>query len=123
MHDLSMERAWEGDLVEVAPRCPKCGSAQHVETRNRARRFGGAIGAVAGTTSGVAFAIAGAEAGLLGGPIGALLGAAAGVVIDSIVGGATGCAAGSRLGAAIDRNILHNHRCRACGYTFSDTSG
>jgi hypothetical protein len=58
--------------------------------------------------------------GLLAGPIGVVLGGVAGVIIDGIVGGATGCAAGSKLGAAIDRNILHNHHCRGCGHTFSE---
>ena len=31
-------------------------------------------------------------------------------------------AAGSRLGSAIDRNILHNLHCRACGHRFSNKS-
>lgn len=119
MPDMTLEQVWDGDVVDVTPRCPKCGSAS-IETPNLARRFGGAIGAIAGTTSGVALTLTGAEIGLLAGPIGAVLGAAAGVVIDGMVGGATGCAAGSRLGSAIDRNILHNQRCRACGHRFSD---
>jgi len=123
MNDAFPDDEWSGDLMEFTPpRCPKCQSV-HVETRNLARRYGGAIGAIVGTTGGVAAAVAGAEAGVLGGPIGVLLGAVAGVVIEGIVGGATGCAAGSRLGDAIDRNILHNRRCRACGHTFADTSG
>jgi len=121
MHELQFGNEWHDDneIVDLMPRCPKCRSAS-IETRNLARRFGGAIGAIAGTTSGVALALTGAEIGLLAGPVGAMFGAAAGVVIDGIVGGATGCAAGSRLGAAIDQNILHNHHCRSCGHTFGD---
>lgn len=119
MRDLTLEQAWDDEAADAPLRCPRCGSAS-IETPNLARRFGGAIGAIAGTTSGVALALTGAEIGLLAGPIGAVLGAVAGVVIDGIVGGATGCAAGSRLGSAIDRNILNNQHCRACGHRFSD---
>ena len=120
MNELQFGSEWhdDNDIMDVTPRCPKCRSAS-IETRNLARRFGGAVGAIAGTTSGVALALTGAEIGLLAGPIGTMFGAAAGVVIDGIVGGATGCAAGSRLCAAIDQNILHNHHCRLCGHTFS----
>ncbi|WP_235499597.1 hypothetical protein [Frateuria sp. Soil773] len=121
MRDLAMEQAWEGDVMDMTLRCPKCGST-HVETRDRARRFGGALGAIAGTTSGVVLAVSGAEIGLLAGPVGALLGAAAGVVIEGIVGGAAGCAAGARLGTAIDRNILHNYRCDSCGHAYGGKS-
>jgi len=121
MNELQFGSEWhdDNDIMDVTPRCPKCRSAS-IETRNVARRFGGAIGAIAGTTSGVVLALTGAEIGLLAGPIGVVLGAAASLVIDGIVGGATGCAAGSRLGSAIDRNILHNQDCRACGHNFSD---
>ena len=119
MRDLTLEQAWDDEAAAAPLRCPRCGSAS-IETPNLARRFGGAIGAIAGTTSGVALALTGAEIGLLAGPIGAVLGAVAGVGIDGIVGGATGCAAGSRLGSAIDRNILNNQHCRACGHRFSD---
>lgn len=107
------------DNMRLTPHCPKCRSAD-IEAADFARRFCGAIGAIAGTTGGMAVALTGAEIGLLAGPIGAALGAAAGVVIDGIIGGAAGCAAGSRLGSVIDRNILHNLHCHACGYRFSD---
>jgi hypothetical protein len=123
MRNLILEHEWESEreLMDVTPCCPKCGSA-HIEACNLARRFGGAIGAIAGTTSGAALAMAGAEAGLVAGPLGAILGGVAGVVIEGIVGGAAGCAAGSKLGGAIDRNILHNRQCGACGHRFSDKS-
>lgn len=121
MNDAYQHDEWGADFMDVSPCCPKCQSP-HIGTRNLARRFGGALGAIAGTAGGVTAAVAGAQVGLLGGPLGVLLGAAAGVVIDGIVGGATGCAAGLRLGEAIDRNILHNHHCRACGHTFGDRS-
>ncbi|MEW9572290.1 hypothetical protein ABQJ54_11055 [Rhodanobacter sp. Si-c] len=121
MNDAFPDDEWSGDLMEFTSCCSQCRST-HVEPRNLARHYGGAIGAIVGTTGGVAAAVASAEAGVLGGPIGVLLGAAVGVVIDGIVGGATDCAAGSRLGETIDRSILHNHRCRTCGHTFGDTS-
>jgi hypothetical protein len=121
MHDLALEHEWDDGLMEVTQRCPKCMSPQ-LEVRNLARRFGGAIGALAGTTSGVLLALGGTKGGVLRGSVGALLCTAAGVVIEGIVGGATGCIAGSKLGSAIDRNVLHNQQCRACGHTFSDES-
>jgi len=121
MRELALEHEWSGDVIDVTPRCPRCHSAR-VESRNFARRLGGAIGAIAGTTSGMALAVIGAEVRLLTGPIGAVLGGLAGVVIEGIVGGATGCAAGSKLGAAVDQNILRNQHCRDCGHAFSEKS-
>jgi hypothetical protein len=121
MHELALEHEWNDGLMDVTPRCPKCMSPQ-LETRNLARRFGGAIGALAGTTSGVLLALNGAKDVFLRGPLGALLGTVAGLVIEGIVSGATGCMAGSKLGSVIDRNILHNHQCSACGHTFGDKS-
>jgi predicted RNA-binding Zn-ribbon protein involved in translation (DUF1610 family) len=106
----------------VTPPCPECQSLR-IETRNHARKIGGAIGTVAGTTSGVAYALSGAEIGamigVLAGPIGSICGALAGAVIAGLIGGAAGCAAGAVLGEVVDANVLNNYRCHACGYTFS----
>jgi len=102
--------------------CPKCQSLR-IETRNYARKVGGAIGTVAGTTSGVAFALSGAEVGatigVLAGPIGSVCGALAGAVITGLIGGAAGCAAGAAVGEVIDANVLNNYHCLDCGRTFS----
>lgn len=117
MNELTTQHEREHGIKDVTARCPKCRSTD-IESRDVARRYGGAIGAILGTTSGVASGLAGAEIGFLGGPIGAMLGGVAGVVIEGIFGGAAGCAAGLRLGAAIDRNVLNNQQCRTCGHAF-----
>jgi hypothetical protein len=121
MHDLTLEHEWNDGIVDITPRCSQCHSV-HIETRDIARRLGGAIGVIAGTTGGMALALAGTELGLLAGPVGAVMGCITGLIIDGIVGGATGCAAGCKLGTAIDQNILRNQRCRDCGHTFSNKS-
>lgn len=121
MHDLILEHEWDDVPMDTTLRCPKCMSPQ-LESRNLARRFGGAIGALAGATSGVLLASNSAKVSFLKGSLGALMGTAAGVVIEGIVGGASGCAAGSRLGAALDRNILYNQHCCACGHAFGGGS-
>ena len=104
------------------PPCPKCQSGR-VETRNHARKAGGAIGTVAGAVSGAAVLLSGAEmgamVGLVAGPFGAMLGGVAGAVLGALVGGAAGCAAGATLGEMVDDKVLNNYRCLACHYTFS----
>jgi hypothetical protein len=108
--------------ASVTPPCPKCQSGR-IETRNRARKAGGAVGAVAGITSGVAFALSGAEVGgtvdVINSPVVSVCGAIAGAVIVGLVVGAAGCAAGAALGEVVDEKVLNNYRCHACGYTFS----
>lgn len=102
--------------------CPRCGS-EHVEKRNQARKAGSAIGAIAGATSGVAMTLSGAEVGatvgLIAGPIGSVFGGLAGAIFAGLAASAAGCAAGAAMGEVIDDNVLGNHRCSACGYTFN----
>lgn len=104
------------------PLCPRCGS-DHVEKRNQARKAGSTIGAVAGATSGVAMTLSGAEVGatvgLIAGPIGSVFGGLAGAILAGLAASAAGCAAGAAMGEVIDENVLDNHRCVACGHTFS----
>lgn len=104
------------------PSCPKCQS-DCVDTRHRARKAGGTVGAIAGMASGVAFALSGVETGaavgVLGGPAGAVCGAIAGAVIAGLIGGTAGCTTGSVFGEVIDDTVLDNFRCYACGHTFS----
>lgn len=110
------------DTGEVIYACPACESL-HTEPRHVARRIGGAIGATAGGTSAAAAALSGAEfgaaAGMPGGPFGVLCGSIAGAIIAGLAGAAAGCATGAALGETIDRKVLDNWRCRACGHTFS----
>lgn len=102
--------------------CPRCGS-NYVERRNQARKAGSAIGAVAGATSGVAMTLSGAEVGatvrLMAGPIGSVFGGLAGAILAGLAASAAGCAAGAAVGEVIDKNVLDNHRCSACGHTFN----
>jgi hypothetical protein len=121
MHELMLDPEWGGEVMDVTPRCPKCRSV-HIESRNMARRLGGAIGAIAGTAGGVILALKTESMSFSKVPVITLLGAAAGVVIEGIVAGATGGVAGSKLGEAIDHNVLHNQHCRDCGHTFSGKS-
>lgn len=106
--------------------CPRCQSSR-VETRNRARKTGGAIGTVAGATSAAAMALSGAEmgatVGLIAGPVGAVCGGIAGAIIAGLIGGAGGCVAGSIFGEVVDANVFDNYRCIACDYTFSRKQG
>jgi len=110
------------DKGEVIYACPGCESLR-TEARHIARRIGGAIGATAGGTSAAAAALSGAEigaaAGTVGGPFGVLCGSIAGAIIAGLAGAAAGCATGVALGETIDRKVLDNWRCRACGRTFS----
>lgn len=113
------------DTGDVIYPCPSCESSR-TEPRHIARRIGGAIGATAGGTSAAAAALSGAElgaaAGTLGGPFGVLCGSIAGAIIAGLAGAAAGCATGAALGETIDRKVLDNWRCRACGHTFSTGS-
>jgi hypothetical protein len=110
------------DTGEVIYACPACESLR-TEARHVARRIGGAIGATAGGTGAAAAALSGAEigaaAGTLGGPFGVMCGGIAGAIIAGLAGAAAGCATGAALGETIDRKVLDNWRCRACGHTFS----
>ncbi|MCP2086302.1 UNVERIFIED_ORG: ribosomal protein L37AE/L43A [Paraburkholderia sediminicola] len=113
------------DTGDVIYPCPSCKSSR-TERRHIARRIGGAIGATAGCTSAAAAALSGAEmgaaAGTLGGPFGVLCGSIAGAIIAGLAGAAAGCATGAALGETIDRKVLDNWRCCACGHTFSTGS-
>lgn len=114
--------ATEAHWTPALRRCPRCGS-DHIEKRNQARKAGSTIGAVAGATSGVAMALSGAEVGatvgLIAGPIGSVFGGLAGAILAGLAASAAGCAAGAAMGEVIDENVLDNHRCSACGHTFS----
>lgn len=102
------------------PVCPRCHSV-HVETRNRARKLGGAIGAVSG--AGSAMIAAGAKArtisGLVGGPAGFAFSGIANAVLVALVSGAASATTGVKLGEVIDEKVLNNYLCLACGHTFS----
>jgi len=102
------------------PVCPKCHSL-HVETRNRARKFGGAIGAVSGATSAMIAALAKARAtvGLAGGPVSMAISGIASAVIPALLSSAASGASGVKLGEVIDEKILNNYLCHSCGHTFS----
>lgn len=101
------------------PVCPKCHSSQ-IETRNRARKLGGAIGAVSGAASAMlaTSAKARAVAGLAGGP-GAAFSIITSSVLAALISGAASSTTGVTLGEVIDEKILNNYLCHSCGHTFS----
>jgi len=121
-HYNPFPRSSAGTPLMTPPPCPKCQSVR-IETRNQARKVGGAIGTVAGAVSGAAVVLSGAEmgatVGLVAGPFGAMLGGIAGAVLGALVGGTAGCAAGAALGEMVDDKVLNNYRCLACGYTYN----
>ncbi|WP_194714653.1 hypothetical protein [Noviherbaspirillum soli] len=102
------------------PVCPKCHSV-HVETRNRARKLGGAIGAVAGATSVTLAAAAKARtaAVLVSSPFAITFGSIAAAIIPALISGASSVTTGVKLGEVIDEKILNNYLCHSCGHTFS----
>ncbi len=91
-------------------RCPKCAS-ERVLQKNQAKKTGGLLGSIM-AASGLVGALELGEIGLLLAP----LGGAAGVVSSAVLGGL----AGANLGKLIDKQILDNNLCDACGHCFSD---
>jgi len=90
--------------------CPKCAS-ERVLQKNQAKKTGGLVGSIM-AASGLVGALELGEIGLLLAP----LGGAAGVVSSAVLGGL----AGANLGKLIDKQILDNNLCDACGHCFSD---
>lgn len=115
---LHSSRPHHGEMP--IPICPKCHSA-HVETRNRARKLGGAIGAVAGATSAMLAAAAKARtaAVLVSGPFAITFGGIATAIVPALISGAASGTTGVKLGEVIDEKILNNYLCHSCGHTFS----
>lgn len=104
--------------------CPLCGS-HHVQTKNKARKLGGAIGTASGATGAIVAARKGAAVGshigLWFGPTGSSIGGITGAIISAFIGGFTGGSVGIRLGELIDNNILDNFECDSCGAQFSES--
>ena len=90
--------------------CPKCAS-ERVLQKNQAKKTGGLLGSIM-AASGLVGTLELGEIGLLLAP----LGGAAGVVSSAVLGGL----AGANLGKLIDKQILDNNLCDACGHCFSD---
>lgn len=105
--------------------CPNCNSTR-VTTRNRARKTVGLIGTVGGTLGGASGGLSGFEigtvVGIVAGPPGMVVGGVLGALFGALVAGTAGGLSGAQLGELIDRRILDNYRCLACGHTFSFTS-
>lgn len=100
------------------PICPQCESSR-VVCRDRAKKVGSALGALTGTAWGAVRAMRGVR---LGGPEDTGKGPT-GSLLSSMVGAAlTGLAGGATIGQAVDANLLDNHACIACGWTFTSAS-
>jgi len=102
--------------------CPHCRSI-HIESLDRAKKAGGAIGFVGGAASGAAGAMSGARVGatvgMLAGPVGASIGGLTGALLGGLMGGAAGSLAGSRIGQLLDERVLDNYHCLKCDQVFS----
>ena len=102
--------------------CPRCGS-HTVQSRNRGKKLGGALGTCAGVVSALTGTAKGATAGAVislrtvgpSTPMNSLTAA----VLGAMVGGAMGCASGAALGQVIDDTVLNNQLCLNCGHFFS----
>ncbi|CAM5555307.1 hypothetical protein [Eoetvoesiella caeni] len=101
--------------------CPKC-SSTNTQTKNHAKRIGGAIGTCAGVMSSLSSAAKGAG-------IGAAMAYRAtastmplisvtAAVLCALAGGAMGCATGAALGQIVDETVLNNHLCLHCDHSF-----
>lgn len=101
--------------------CPRCGSIT-TEAKNRAKRFGGALG----TCIGVANSLSGAAKGATVGAANSLrtvgpstpMNSITAAVLGALAGGAIGCASGAALGQVIDDTVLNNYLCLHCGHSF-----
>src|SRR5574343_98709 len=104
--------------------CPNCHSAR-ITTRTRARKTAGLIGTVGGCVGGATGSLSGIEIGMtvgvVAGPPGMVFGGVLGALFGAVVGGTAGGLSGARLGELVDRRILYNYRCLACGHCFSLT--
>jgi len=104
------------------PTCPNCNSSRII-TRNRARKAAGLIGTVGGCVGGATGSLSGIEigmtVGIVAGPPGMVFGGVLGALFGAVVGGTAGGLSGARLGELVDRRILDNYRCLACGHCFS----
>jgi len=102
--------------------CPRCKSI-HIESLDRAKKAGGAIGFVGGAASGAAGAMSGARVGaalgMMAGPVGASIGGLAGTLLGGLMGGTAGSLAGSKIGQVIDERVLDNYHCLNCDQVFS----
>lgn len=109
----------------MALQCPRCNSV-HIESLDRARKAGGAVGFAGGAASGAAGAFSGARVGaavgMVGGPVGATLGGVLGAVLGGLMGGTAGGLAGAQLGKVIDDRLLKNHHCLNCDHVFATDS-
>ncbi len=109
----------------MALQCPRCNSI-HVESLDRAKKAGGAVGFVGGAATGAASAFSGARVGavvgMAAGPVGASVGGIIGAVLGGLMGGTAGGLAGAKLGRLIDDRLLQNHHCLNCDHVFATDS-
>lgn len=102
-------------------RCPSCGSS-NTQTKNHAKKLGGALGTCAGFISAFSGAAKGAVTGAtmafrLAPPATPLTSATA-AALGALTGGAIGCAAGAGFSQVIDDTVLNNHQCLSCHHSF-----
>jgi hypothetical protein len=93
--------------------CPRCLSLR-IDTKDQAKKAGGALGAIAGAVSGATGGPRRLDGAAPSGPTPLAL-----AVLRGLIGSATGCAVGATFGEAIDSQVLDNLHCLNCSYTFS----
>ena len=98
--------------------CPKCGS-HNTYPRDIARRTGCAFGTLAGAAAGAMTAVISADVPSV--PVARAIGMLSVAVIGGMAAGTAGSATGAALGEMVDRNILNNRTCLACGKHFRVT--
>jgi Glycine zipper len=95
---------WKAEEREVA--CPGCQKKMALVCKWRTR------GAVIGGLSGAALAWNGARAGA---SVGSAILPGFGTFVGLVTGAALGAATGAAIGDVVDRDIIANYKCHACG--------
>lgn len=122
---LSQKNEKRKDTVMSEPKCPKCGSNEHVHLVSTCTKAGTVVGAAAGVAGKMGGAAAGAAAGAAlcsAVPIiGTAIGAVGGAIIGALGGVAAGGAVGYGTGKLLD-NVFAKYKCEKCDYEFESES-
>jgi uncharacterized membrane protein len=102
--------------------CPSCNS-QKIAFHKTAMKIGAVVGAVGGAAQGVSTALAASQTGTtldaFSGPFVITIGTVSSAILGGLAGGVGGCIIGAQLGEKLDRHVLANNLCLACGHHFN----
>ena len=112
-------------LLHSEPKCPKCGSNEHVHLVSTCTKAGTVLGASAGVAGSLGGAPTGAMAGaalcsFLPG-IGTVLGALGGGIVGALFGASAGGTAGYGVGKMMDK-VFAKYKCEKCDFEFESES-